>query len=76
MFRSYFGHESKHVFADSITSPAHNSIPCNALVAYSMMFARFIRDVDPNYVAVAFDAGKKTFRNDLYPQYKQNRDKV
>ena len=27
----------------------------------------------PSHLAVIFDAGKKTFRNDIYPQYKANR---
>lgn len=37
---------------------------------------RFLDQVQPKYVAVAFDHGKQTFRNILYPEYKQKRPKV
>jgi hypothetical protein len=39
---------------------------CGALVVMALNFARFVRDVKPRYVAVAFDAGRHTFRNDMY----------
>jgi hypothetical protein len=44
-----------------------NSIPlsCGALVGMATRFARFVRDVRPCYVAVAFDAGGKTFRDSM-----------
>ncbi len=49
------------------------AIKCGALTTMVMHFARFIRDVKPKYVAMAFDAGKKTFRNEIFAPYKQQR---
>ena len=46
---------------------------CGALTSMSMSFARFVRDVNPKYVAVAFDASSRTFRNDLFDEYKITR---
>ncbi|MBI4868717.1 MAG: DNA polymerase I [Candidatus Wallbacteria bacterium] len=41
----------------------------------NMLFTLFERE-QPEYVAVAFDKGEKTFRNDLYPEYKGTRQKT
>ena len=37
------------------------------------MLRRLLTDYDPEHIAVVFDAKGKTFRNDMYPQYKANR---
>ena len=37
------------------------------------MLRKLIRDYDPEYMAVVFDAKGKTFRDDLYKEYKANR---
>ncbi len=37
------------------------------------MMKRLLRDYDPKHIAVVFDAKGKTFRNDLYPEYKATR---
>jgi hypothetical protein len=70
--------------AKEINSPAPVSaedraklqLRCGPLVALLLQFARFIRDVQPKYVAVAFDAGRTTFRTKLYPLYKKHRQPV
>lgn len=46
---------------------------CGALTCMALQFARLIRDVKPKYVAVTFDSGRKTFRTDMFPEYKQQR---
>jgi len=46
---------------------------CGALTAMCMIFARFVREVRPRYLAVAFDTSKPSFRADLYPAYKATR---
>lgn len=48
----------------------------NALTTMSINFAKFIVDVNPKFLVVAFDHGKRTFRNDLYEDYKVTRQKV
>ncbi|AOE48859.1 DNA polymerase I [Kangiella sediminilitoris] len=37
------------------------------------MLKSLIKEYDPSHMAVIFDAKGKTFRNDLYPEYKANR---
>ncbi|NVK21991.1 MAG: DNA polymerase I [Kangiellaceae bacterium] len=37
------------------------------------MLKSLIKEYDPSHMAVVFDAKGKTFRNDLYPEYKANR---
>jgi hypothetical protein len=51
-------------------------VRCGALTAMLMHFVRFVRDVRPRYLAVAFDVEKKTFRNEIYPAYKEHRKGV
>jgi hypothetical protein len=49
---------------------------CEPLVVFFTQFAKLVRDLKPKYVAVAFDAGRTTFRNGLFPAYKQQRSAV
>jgi len=44
-----------------------------ALVGVLSMLRRLLDEHDPEYIAVVFDASGKTFRNDIYPDYKANR---
>lgn len=55
--------------------PLSNSkgLPTNALLGFTRMLLKLIREADARYIAVAFDAGKETFRHELYPLYKANR---
>ncbi len=47
--------------------------PTDAVYGFVNMLNRIIRFQSPEYLAVVFDAKGKTFRNDLYPEYKANR---
>ncbi len=47
--------------------------PTGAVYGVTNMLRRLLADHDPQYIAVVFDAKGKTFRNDLYPEYKANR---
>jgi hypothetical protein len=75
LYRSYFGMESQMKYKGLISTPLYGGVSCAALAAFCQTFVRFLRDFRPKYVAVAFDSGR-TFRNDLYPLYKQQRKKV
>jgi DNA polymerase-1 len=44
-----------------------------ALVGVLNMLRKLIEDYQPRYMAVVFDASGKTFRDDIYPEYKANR---
>jgi DNA polymerase-1 len=47
--------------------------PLGAVYGVVNMVKRLIKDYDPERIAVVFDAKGKTFRDDLYPEYKANR---
>ncbi len=50
--------------------------PTNAAFGFARMLAKLLREHDPGYIAVVFDAPGKTFRNDLYEAYKANREET
>jgi DNA polymerase-1 len=47
--------------------------PTGAVYGVINMLRRLLKDFQPQHMAVVFDAKGKTFRDDLYPQYKANR---
>ncbi len=47
--------------------------PTGAMYGTLNMLRRLIQDYQPERFAVIFDASGKSFRNDIYPQYKANR---
>ncbi|NKY11104.1 DNA polymerase I [Cellulomonas hominis] len=47
--------------------------PTNAVFGFVSMLANLLRDEEPTHVAVAFDAGRTTFRTEQYEEYKANR---
>jgi DNA polymerase-1 len=54
-----------------------DGLPTGAVSGYCNMLWKLIEDMKdgdkPSHLAVVFDAGKHTFRNDIYPEYKANR---
>jgi DNA polymerase I len=54
-----------------------DGLPTGAVSGFSNMLWKLLEDTKtgdkPTHFAVIFDAGKKTFRNDIYPLYKANR---
>jgi len=55
--------------------PLTNSagLPTNAIFGFTNILLKFLKQYQPQYVAVALDAGRVTFRNDLFAEYKGNR---
>jgi DNA polymerase-1 len=49
-------------------------LPTNALYGFTTMLSKVVRDEQPDYLAVVFDSKAKTFRHEMYPEYKANRD--
>ena len=45
----------------------------NAVYGFAIQVINIISNIKPKYLVVAFDAGKHTFRNDLYDGYKATR---
>lgn len=47
--------------------------PINAVFGFTKMLLKLKADLNPSHIIVIFDAGRVTFRNDIYPEYKANR---
>ena len=47
--------------------------PTNAVFGFCSMLMKLLEDTEADYLAVIFDAARRTFRNDIYPDYKANR---
>ncbi|MEM9252895.1 MAG: DNA polymerase, partial [Planctomycetota bacterium] len=67
MFRAFFA------IRGGMTSPVTGE-PTNALFAFTGMLLKLFHDCRPEYAAVAFDADAPTFRDELFTDYKANRD--
>ena len=64
IYRAYFA--IRH-----LSSPS--GFPTNALYGFTQMLLKVLKDRQPDHVAVVFDAGRVTFRTEMYPEYKANR---
>ena len=47
--------------------------PVNAVYGFTAMLMKLVDDIQPDHVAVVFDVARKTFRSDIFPEYKVNR---
>ena len=47
--------------------------PVNAVYGFTQMVMKLVQDTDADHVAVIFDRARKTFRSDIYPDYKAHR---
>src|SRR3954452_18446511 len=47
--------------------------PTNAVYGFTSMLINVLRDEQPTHLAVAFDVSRKTFRSEIYAEYKANR---
>ena len=48
----------------------------NAIYGFATMLISLIKEEKPSHVAVAFDVSRKTFRTEIFPEYKANRAKT
>jgi DNA polymerase-1 len=48
----------------------------NAIYGFATMLISLLKEEKPTHVAVAFDVSRKTFRTDIFPDYKANRAKT
>ncbi|PIP71890.1 MAG: DNA polymerase I [Nitrospinae bacterium CG22_combo_CG10-13_8_21_14_all_47_10] len=65
IFRAYFG--IRQFLSTS------KGFPTNALYGFINMLQKVVKDEKPDYLAVAFDSKEKTFRHEMYADYKANR---
>src|ERR1700757_4128720 len=47
--------------------------PINAVLGFTNMLMKLLDDTDADHIAVIFDAARRNFRNDIYPDYKGHR---
>lgn len=57
-----------------MTNP--EGVPVGAVFGFTNMLLKMLRDYHAPYMAVIFDAARKNFRNDIYAEYKANRDET
>jgi len=64
IFRAFFG-----------LPPMNTSrgLPTQAVYGFIRMLLKLLKDVRPSHIAIVFDSPKKTFRDDLFADYKANR---
>jgi DNA polymerase-1 len=48
-------------------------VPTNAAYGFTNMLLKALREHEPTHVALVFDAGRRSFRTEIDPQYKANR---
>jgi DNA polymerase-1 len=66
---SYF-YRAYHAIGDLSNS---KGFPTNAILGFTKMILKLIADVEPQYIAVVFDAEGPNFRHKMYQDYKANR---
>lgn len=54
----------------------HSGLHTNAIYGFHLMLDHMMKRVQPTHVLVAFDAGKTTFRTELFADYKAGRTKT
>ncbi len=67
---------SGYIFRAFFAIPQLNNsrgIPTNAVFGFIRMLVKLLKDARPSHIAVVFDAPGKTFRDDLFADYKANR---
>ena len=50
--------------------------PINAVLGFTNMLLKFLMETEVDHLVVVFDAGRLTFRNEIYPLYKANRSET
>ena len=68
-YRSYFA----FIRSPLINSKGENT---SATFGFANSLLKILRDQAPDYIAVAFDTGKPTFRHEMYADYKATRQKM
>ncbi len=51
-------------------------VPTNAVYGFTSMLINLMKEFNPTHMAVAFDVSRKSFRTEIYPEYKSTRAKT
>ena len=71
IFRAYFA-RARDTKAERFQRKS-DGMPTEVVTIFSNMLDKYLRETDADHVAVIFDASGRSFRNELYDQYKANR---
>ncbi|QLK86170.1 5'-3' exonuclease [Staphylococcus sp. 17KM0847] len=66
----------RHFYATSVHNnlmKTSTGLPTNGTQGFVRHVLSAVADIQPSHIAICWDMGKSTFRNDLYDGYKQNR---
>lgn len=66
-------HRAYHAMPQFTSS---DGVPTGAVMGFFSMLLKLMQNVEPHYIAVCFDLGKPTFRQELYVEYHANRPKT
>lgn len=67
LFRAYFAIKNLKKSDDTATNGAYG---------FTRMLMNLLANINATHIAIVFDSGKKTFRHEIFPQYKANRPPV
>src|SRR5438874_3717601 len=70
IFRAYFA-RAKDPKAERFRTT--RGVPTEVVMIFSNMLDKYLRETDADHIAVIFDASGRSFRNELYGEYKANR---
>ena len=65
-----------HFTSNWIVLKNDNGLHTNAIYGFHLMLNHLLERVQPSHILVAFDAGKTTFRTEMYADYKGGRAKT
>ncbi|MCB1682295.1 MAG: DNA polymerase I [Alphaproteobacteria bacterium] len=72
IFRAYYA--LAYSGRGSMTNP--EGVPVSAVYGFTNMLLKMLQDYHAPYLAVVFDTARANFRNEIYPEYKANRDET
>jgi len=72
IFRAYYA--MAYSGGGKMTNP--DGVPIGAVYGFTNMILKLMTEHSHAAIAVIFDAGRNTFRNDIYEDYKANRDET
>jgi len=53
-----------------------DGVPVGAVLGFTNMLIKLLKEKNPDYLVVVFDTARKNFRNEIYPDYKANRQET
>src|SRR5437762_2209666 len=74
IFRAYFA-RARDPKAERFQRKS-DGMPTEVVMIFSNMLDKYLRETDADHIAVIFDASGRSFRNEMYSEYKANRREI